>query len=147
MKVFEVSDVAFKDMSKERKSRNERHFAAAWYGKSSGFEVVHGLLDRIMGMLRTAFRTKEEGLIDESVESYWIEEVDGKSQHIRVGQIITKIPHRSNLLRRPFCVHIRESQWQSPQCWCLWYPASFCSETLRVAVSPEIAPFPIPTAN
>jgi len=30
MKVFEVSDVAFKDLSLERKSRNERHFAAAW---------------------------------------------------------------------------------------------------------------------
>ncbi|KAL9577207.1 MAG: hypothetical protein Q9212_006511, partial [Teloschistes hypoglaucus] len=36
MKIFEVSDVAFKDLSLERKSRNERHFAAAWYGKSSG---------------------------------------------------------------------------------------------------------------
>ncbi|KAI5293492.1 phenylalanine--tRNA ligase subunit beta, partial [Ascosphaera pollenicola] len=33
MTVFEVSDVAFKDMSLERKSRNERHFAAAWYAK------------------------------------------------------------------------------------------------------------------
>ena len=33
MKIFEVSDVAFKDLSLERKSRNERHFAAAWMGK------------------------------------------------------------------------------------------------------------------
>src|SRR5690606_15234166 len=55
MKIFEVSDVAFKDLSLERKSRNERHFAAAWYGKTSGFEVVHGLLDRVMSMLRVAF--------------------------------------------------------------------------------------------
>jgi phenylalanyl-tRNA synthetase beta chain len=62
MKIFEVSDVAFKDEGLERKSRNERHFAAAWYGKSSGFEVVHGLLDRLMGMLKTAFITREEGL-------------------------------------------------------------------------------------
>ncbi|KAH2723642.1 hypothetical protein KXW29_008209 [Aspergillus fumigatus] len=51
IKIFECSDVAFKDLTLERKSRNERHFAAAWYGRTSGFEVVHGLLDRIMAML------------------------------------------------------------------------------------------------
>lgn len=77
MKIFEVSDVAFKDMTKERKSRNERHFAAAWYGKTSGFEVVHGLLDRIMLMLKSALMTKEEGLQEAKMDGYWIEEVEG----------------------------------------------------------------------
>lgn len=79
MKIFEVSDVAFKDLSKERKSRNERHFAAAWYGKSSGFEVVHGLLDRVMMMLKSVYLTREEGMKNDKVakEGYWIEEVDG----------------------------------------------------------------------
>ncbi|KAK8199172.1 phenylalanyl-tRNA synthetase beta chain [Phyllosticta capitalensis] len=76
IKIFEVSDVAFKDLSQERKSRNERHFAAAWYGKTSGFEVVHGLLDRIMQMLRSAFITREEALKNEKLGGYWIEEVD-----------------------------------------------------------------------
>jgi phenylalanyl-tRNA synthetase beta chain len=79
IKVFEVSDVAFKDMSLERKSRNERHFAAAWYGKTSGFEVVHGLLDRVLLMLKTAFLTNDEGLIrqdDSKPDGYWIEEID-----------------------------------------------------------------------
>jgi phenylalanyl-tRNA synthetase beta chain len=88
IKVFEVSDVAFKDLSLERKSRNERHFAAAWYGKSSGFEIVHGLLDRVLLMLKTAFLTNEEGLearkgLDyevredhTKVDGYWIEEID-----------------------------------------------------------------------
>lgn len=81
IKIFEVSDVAFKDLSLERKSRNERHFAAAWYGKSSGFEVVHGLMDRIMLMLKSAFITSEEGLEGRDVgeSKYWIEEVDGES--------------------------------------------------------------------
>lgn len=85
MKVFEVSDVAFKDMDLERKSRNERHFAAAWYGKSSGFEVVHGLMDRIMLMLKSAFVTSEEGLQAKGIEeaAYWIEEVDGNSPDLR----------------------------------------------------------------
>jgi phenylalanyl-tRNA synthetase beta chain len=87
IKVFEVSDVAFKDLSLERKSRNERHFAAAWYGKTSGFEVVHGLLDRVLLMLKTAFLTHEDGLEGKKLEyevkqnpakpdGYWIEEID-----------------------------------------------------------------------
>ncbi|KAL9103439.1 MAG: hypothetical protein Q9163_001502 [Psora crenata] len=78
VKVFEVSDVAFKDMSLERKSRNERHFAAAFMGKSSGFEIVHGLMDHIMLMLKSAFITNEEGLKGKDVgeAAYWIHEVD-----------------------------------------------------------------------
>ena len=80
MKIFEVSDVAFQDVALERKSRNERHFAAAWYGKTSGFEVVHGLMDRVMLMLKSAFVTGEEGLEGKggSYSSYWIEELDGR---------------------------------------------------------------------
>ncbi|KAL8720613.1 MAG: hypothetical protein Q9225_002549 [Loekoesia sp. 1 TL-2023] len=95
IKIFEVSDVAFKDMSLERKSRNERHFAAAWYGKSSGFEVVHGLMDRIMLMLKSAFVVGEEGLSSKSAEQavYWIDEVDdptffpghAAAIHVRIG--------------------------------------------------------------
>ena len=95
MKVFEVSDVAFKDLSLERKSRNERHFAAAWYGKSSGFEVVHGLMDRIMLMLKSAFVVGEEGLSGKAQgeSAYWISEVDDKTFfpghaaqiHLRIG--------------------------------------------------------------
>lgn len=101
IKVFEVSDVAFKDISLERKSRNERHFAAAWYGKSSGFEVVHGLLDRVLLMLKTAFLTHEEGLDGQKVDGYWIEEIDEETffqghaaaiflrvggKHVRIGE-------------------------------------------------------------
>ncbi|KAL4911238.1 hypothetical protein BDW74DRAFT_142595 [Aspergillus multicolor] len=95
MKIFEVSDVAFKDLSMERKSRNERHFAAAWYSKNSGFEVVHGLLDRVMSMLKTAFIIGEEGLENAAVKDshYWIEELDdptyfhghSASIHVRIA--------------------------------------------------------------
>ncbi|KAF2825055.1 phenylalanyl-tRNA synthetase [Ophiobolus disseminans] len=76
MKIFEVSDVGFIDMEQERKSRNERHFAAAIMGKTSGFEQVHGLLDRLMLMLRSLFLTREDGLKNDKLEGYWIEEVD-----------------------------------------------------------------------
>ncbi|ODM23369.1 Phenylalanine--tRNA ligase beta subunit [Aspergillus cristatus] len=95
MKIFEVSDVAFKDLELERKSRNERHFAAAWYGRTSGFEVVHGLLDRMMAMLKSAFITAEEGLESTAASDsqYWIEELDdptyfpghAASVHVRIA--------------------------------------------------------------
>ncbi|KAF2757913.1 phenylalanyl-tRNA synthetase [Pseudovirgaria hyperparasitica] len=103
MKIFEVADVAFKDLSLERKSRNERHFAAAWYGKTSGFEVVHGLLDRIMLMLKSTFITREAELSHaqqqtggqkaDALEGFWIEEVEDKTFfhghgaeiHLRLG--------------------------------------------------------------
>lgn len=112
LKIFEVADVAFKDLSLERKSRNERHFAAAWYGKTSGFENVHGLLDRVLLMLKTAFLTHEEGLEGKDLQydvresptkpdGYWIEEIDEPTffaghaaaiylrldgKHVRVGE-------------------------------------------------------------
>lgn len=93
MKIFEVSDVVLKAPELERKCRNERHLAVAFYGRTSGFEVVHGLLDRIMLMLKAAFHSHEEGLPDRAME-YWIEEdadnptfFEGHaaSIHVRVG--------------------------------------------------------------
>ncbi|KAI0480539.1 beta subunit of phenylalanyl-tRNA synthetase [Xylariaceae sp. FL0804] len=55
MRLFEASDVVLKDPRAERRARNQRRFAAAWYGRASGFEQVHGLLDRLMLMLRQPF--------------------------------------------------------------------------------------------
>ncbi|KAK9448247.1 uncharacterized protein V1518DRAFT_418445 [Limtongia smithiae] len=72
MKVFEVSDVAFKDESLESKSFNERHWAAVFVGKTSGFEIVHGLLDRVMKMLRvTPIMESSTG-----VPGYFIKQAD-----------------------------------------------------------------------
>ncbi|KAI5859351.1 phenylalanyl-tRNA synthetase beta chain [Durotheca rogersii] len=108
VRVFETSDVVFQDPAVERRARNERHFAAAWCGKTSGFEEVHGLLDRVMAMLRQAFLTHEEGLasppgkdIDFAVtpahekrDGYWLEPIDDEptffpgraaAVHLRLG--------------------------------------------------------------
>ncbi|CCX32535.1 hypothetical protein FPQ18DRAFT_376621 [Pyronema domesticum] len=76
IKVFEASDVAFKAESEERKAKNERHFAAAFCGKTSGFEVVHGLLDRLMAMLSTG--VTEAGALEKK-EGYWIEAADDET--------------------------------------------------------------------
>jgi phenylalanyl-tRNA synthetase beta chain len=76
LKIFEAGDVCLKADSLERKVRNERRVAAAWYGRSSGFEVVHGLLDRIFAMLRTSFIEQREGPKSNSPDGYWIEELN-----------------------------------------------------------------------
>ncbi|CAD6970895.1 unnamed protein product [Tilletia controversa] len=54
LRVFEVSDVAFKSDAEEdaeRCAKNERRLGAVWCDKSAAFEVVHGLLDRLMRIL------------------------------------------------------------------------------------------------
>ncbi|KAL0067557.1 phenylalanine--tRNA ligase subunit beta [Marasmius tenuissimus] len=51
IKIFESGDVVFKDLQRERQSRNERRVGVVWCNKTAGFEVVHGVLDRAMKML------------------------------------------------------------------------------------------------
>lgn len=56
MKLFEVGDIVLKDPVKDVKARNERHLAALFYGKqTSGFEIIHGLLDRIMQVIECPY--------------------------------------------------------------------------------------------
>lgn len=76
IKIFETSDVVFKDVSKERQARNERHAAAVWCNKSAGFEIVHGMLDRVMKMLDIPRIGSED---DKSGTGYYIREASGKS--------------------------------------------------------------------
>uniref|UniRef100_A0A8C9UB87 Phenylalanine--tRNA ligase beta subunit n=1 Tax=Scleropages formosus TaxID=113540 RepID=A0A8C9UB87_SCLFO len=51
LKLFEISDVVLKDESKDVGARNNRRLCAIFYNKTPGFEVIHGLLDRIMQLL------------------------------------------------------------------------------------------------
>ncbi|KAF5390579.1 hypothetical protein D9757_002693 [Collybiopsis confluens] len=51
LKIFETGDVVFKDTTRERQARNERHAAAVWCNRTAGFEIVHGVFDRAMKML------------------------------------------------------------------------------------------------
>lgn len=52
MKIFEISDVVFSSSDSDVGARNERHLAAIYHGKqTSGFETIHGLLDRVMQVL------------------------------------------------------------------------------------------------
>merc|ERR1719297_710317 len=51
LKLFEISDVVLRDAGAEVGARNQRHMAAVFYNKSPGFEIIHGLLDRVMQLL------------------------------------------------------------------------------------------------
>ncbi|KAG9284749.1 hypothetical protein G9A89_001119 [Geosiphon pyriformis] len=69
IKLFEVSDVVYKDDSQERRARNERKVCAIYCNKTSGFEVIHGLLNLLLNMLH-------EKLVDPSGDEsgYFIRE-------------------------------------------------------------------------
>ncbi|CAO1619478.1 unnamed protein product [Sympodiomycopsis kandeliae] len=71
MKLFEVSDIGYQDQSeRERLSRNERRVCATYTDKEARFEIVHGLLDRIMKILAVPFIGKNS----KASRGYWIEE-------------------------------------------------------------------------
>ncbi|KZT12764.1 phenylalanyl-tRNA synthetase [Laetiporus sulphureus 93-53] len=71
IKVFETSDVVFKDPTRERQTRNVRHAAAVWCNRTAGFEVIHGLLDRIMQMLEVPRISSTDS---KAVTGYYIQE-------------------------------------------------------------------------
>ena len=74
IKVFETSEVAFKDTTRERQARNERRAAAVWCNKTAGFEVVHGLLDRAMKMLEIPRIRSDDR---EAETGYYLKETSG----------------------------------------------------------------------
>lgn len=73
LQIFECSDVAMKDMSTERRSRNQRRVSAIWCNKAAEFEVIHGLLDRLMESLNVRF-IKES---DKANCGYYLKETQG----------------------------------------------------------------------
>lgn len=51
MKLFEISDVILVDPASETGCRNERRLVAMYSNREAGFEIIHGLLNRIMEVL------------------------------------------------------------------------------------------------
>ena len=83
LRIFDTSDVVFKDAARERQARNERHAAALWCNKTAGFEIVHGLLDRAMAMLEVPHipggRSSEDDDPAAPAWGYYLKERDGAS--------------------------------------------------------------------
>ena len=74
IKVFESGDVVFKNEALERKAYNERHWGAIYVGKNSGFEIIQGLLGKIMQTFRTQW-IADYGAATTG-RGYWIEQDD-----------------------------------------------------------------------
>ncbi|KTW32756.1 phenylalanine-tRNA ligase, beta subunit [Pneumocystis jirovecii RU7] len=68
MKIFEVSDIVLQNKNEETLCKNKRLWSAAYFSNASGFEIIHGLLDRIMNMLNTNNVTPED-----KNPGYWIQ--------------------------------------------------------------------------
>ena len=61
IKVFQIADVVLQDPSTDVGARNERRLAAVICDLNSGFEVIHGLLDRVMQMVGIKMSTDSMG--------------------------------------------------------------------------------------
>ncbi|CAL5372143.1 unnamed protein product [Camellia sinensis] len=55
IKIFEVGDITLLDETKDVGATNRRQLAALYCGSNSGFELIHGLVDRIMEVIGTPF--------------------------------------------------------------------------------------------
>jgi phenylalanyl-tRNA synthetase beta chain len=56
LKLFEVSDVMLLDPEADVGAKNQRRLAALYTGPTAGFEIIHGLVDRIMMLLEVPVR-------------------------------------------------------------------------------------------
>lgn len=72
LKLFEVSDVVLRDPKAECGARNQRRICAVNCNKSAGFEIIHGLLDRVMLLLEVPWS------VDKTNNGYYLEAIEGK---------------------------------------------------------------------
>lgn len=72
LKLFEVSDIVRLDSKNDVGASNKRHFAAVYSNANSGFEVIHGLVDRVFEVcgIRPAEMDKSGSYSDE--DGYYI---------------------------------------------------------------------------
>ncbi|EFN85934.1 phenylalanine--tRNA ligase beta subunit [Harpegnathos saltator] len=59
-KIFEVSDVVLRDDTMDVGARNNRRLCAVYANKSAGFEIIHGLIDRMMTVLEVPWSTNKD---------------------------------------------------------------------------------------
>jgi phenylalanyl-tRNA synthetase beta chain len=89
MKIFEISDVVLKDSEKDTGSRNHRRLCAVHYSRTPGFEIIHGLLDRVMQLLEVALSPDDGYQIKQSDDSTYF---PGRCAEVHVrGSLIGRL--------------------------------------------------------
>lgn len=72
-KLFEISDIVLKDSTMDVGAINNRHLCAVYCNKSDGFEIIHGLLDRVLQVLEIPWS------LDENPNGYYLRAIDSKA--------------------------------------------------------------------
>ncbi|KAH9553652.1 hypothetical protein CY35_08G023200 [Sphagnum magellanicum] len=72
IKLFEVSDIVRLDTEEDVGAANHRHLAALYCNLNSGFEVIHGLVDRIMEIVGVPVVEFDENTQSYSDNGYYI---------------------------------------------------------------------------
>lgn len=72
LKLFEISDVVVLDESSDVGARNVRRICAAYTGYTDGFEVIHGLIDRIMQLLGVPCLLEDAKKVEQLPQYYTI---------------------------------------------------------------------------
>jgi phenylalanyl-tRNA synthetase beta chain len=107
LRIFECSDIAVQDAREERMCRNYRHLGAAYTDKKGGFEVVHGLLDRVMQMLEVPFiGSLSADAFAKATHGYYIREAQGESS-LSVLDSANPVPDEMYFPGRAATIHYR----------------------------------------
>lgn len=61
IQIFEIGDIVVQDPREDRRTRNERHLGMLYSSKTSGFEIIHGLLGHMMDMLMVPLGKQNAG--------------------------------------------------------------------------------------
>uniref|UniRef100_A0A1A9WY64 Phenylalanine--tRNA ligase beta subunit n=1 Tax=Glossina brevipalpis TaxID=37001 RepID=A0A1A9WY64_9MUSC len=77
LKLFEISDVVITDDGSEVGARNERRLCAINCNKAAGFEVVHGLMDRVMQLLEVPWKSSNN--TTSTTTGYWLQAIDDET--------------------------------------------------------------------
>jgi phenylalanyl-tRNA synthetase beta chain len=63
LKIFECGDVVFQDEKHEVGAKNIRHFGALYAGTTSGYEEIHGLIERIMSQNDVSYVNADSDIV------------------------------------------------------------------------------------
>ncbi len=72
IKIFQVLDVVLQCPNNDVGARNERHLCALYCAQAADFEIIHGLLDRVMLMLNVPLDKQNGYYIQEAQSPYFL---------------------------------------------------------------------------
>lgn len=99
IRLFEVSDVVFRDARSDVGARNERRLVVTHTAATAGFEVIHGLLDRIMACAQIPPSNAYAGdSLTRDDTAYFVPKFDDLEYGIEPSNIPTFFPGRSALI-------------------------------------------------